>query len=964
MVSLHAKWMGRVAGLAVLGWAASAPAQAPNLDEEFEFASRLVSIGFADFAERLVDEVVRLNPEAKERSKVLQVEILASRRKFDDAEAVLKTMPAGNPKTQAARLALANGMYRGREVERAKKQYQDFFKEYKTVPTDADLKRFYMDAAYRFGQMLDKAGDPMGAVAAYESILTAKPDAGVVRRIRMDLAHLFIRAAKEVQGDEQKKRLARAWKLCEEIQWGNEGIDIAFCQSIAAMADIEVLRGKSEAAAKLIRQNLDLMKGVDEFLKAEKRSLSESPMAYARYLLGDLYEKEAGKAKEKSDTVFATLKDAFTQYVNVFVKYPESEWAAEAGARAENIKAKVKRDYGREFKVEYGPHLQKAVEAQYKLVDDMYLQKRYPETIRGALKVLNSFPTAEAIGPLLAPLMVSFAETKEDLKLAAVVDHIAEARRADLTSGNALIALAKYYFDKTNEAACVKTYRVFIDAYPKHDRTPQVLFLMAGMLKKAGDGAGSRVALQRIIDQFPQDQFFLRALSTLGWDRYEAKDYAAAAVLFERFIVESPTVHNRMLAQFSLADCHVRLEQFDKGAQAYAKVVEWLSIKENNPYVKTADEVKKAADLMEKARFYVGYCLFKLPVEGADKVKIRDASIQSLNAFAKDFPKSELAPKAVNLVGAIQLDLGKSDEATKTFERLGAEFPNSEDGKSALFSLVRAAVEIKRFDIAEDALGKILATEKPNVPSKLYTPDQFVRIGQWMRDGKKHASAIQAFERVLASGTTDRALIEGSLYGLGVAAYETGDKDKAIERIQDLMTRYPRSGLFFDARSLLSKAYREQGKYPEAVATLNEIFKVATDPVDVNRANIELARVQREFTRKLKLENKLAPAEDSLRQAAASYERVVMFGDEKNAKIRPLIDEGLREVVQVYEELGNFKDAIDACERFLKIFPDSPAAAEYRGKMQAFRLKAASEVPAPAPASGPGRPGVPAKPNP
>ncbi|MBM4155672.1 MAG: tetratricopeptide repeat protein [Lentisphaerae bacterium] len=961
---LHAGWVRGVAALAVMGWAAAAPAQQADLDREFEFASKLVEIGFADYAERLVDEIVRLNPDQKDRSKVLQVEILSSRRKFDDAEAVLKTMPAGNPKTQAARLALANGMYRGREVERATKQYQDFFKEYKTVPTDPDLKRFYMDAAYRFGQMLEKAGDPLGAVAAYENILKAKPEAGVARRIKTDLCLLLVNAGKAAKGEEQKKLFERAWKLCEEIQWGNEGIDIAFCQSIVTMANIDILRGKPENAAKLIRQNLDLMKGVDEFLKQEKLPLSESPLAYARFLLGELYEKEAVKAG-KTEAGLKTLVEAFTQYVNVFIKYAESEWAAEAGARSEALKARIKKDFGKEIKTPIPPALlQKAVAAQYRLIDDMFIQKRYPETIKGVLKVLNSFPTVGEAGPLFTPLIISFAETKDALSLDVTVDYIAETRRADATSGLSLLALAKHYYDKKDEAGCIRMYRVFADAFPKHDRAPQVLFLMAGMMKKAGDGPGARKALQRIIDNYPQDQFFLKALSMLGWDRYEAQDYKGAAESFERFVQESPAVHNRMLALFSLADCYVRMEQFDKGAKAYGQVVEWLTPKENNPYFKTTDEVKKAADLLEKARFYVGYSLFKMPAEGEMKPKIRAAAVQTLEAFAKDYEKSDLAPKAINLVGAIQLDLGKSDEAAKTFEMLGKKWPASEDGKSALFSLIRAAIEIKRYDIAEDAFGKMMATEKPGVASKLYTPEQFVRVGQWMQDGKKYGSAVKAFEMVLAvPGLTDRTILERSLYGLGVAAYETGNKEKAIEKLEDMMQKYPRSGLFYEARSLLSKAYRETGKYPEAVATLNEIFKVANDPVDINRANMELARVQREFARKLKLENKQGPADESLGQATASYERIVLLADDRNEKLRPMIEEALREVIDVYEERARFKDAVEACDRYLAKFAENPAAADIRRRQQGLKLKAAAEAPAPAPAPAPGAPAA-AKPAP
>lgn len=920
-----------------------------NIDEEFVFASKLVEIGFADYAERMIDQMLLENPALKERARVVQIEILGSRRKFDDAEKLLRELPANNPKTEAARLALANHMYRHREIERARKLYQVFFSRYQTAPTDPDLRRFYMDAAYRFGQMLLRAGDREAAITAFENILKAQPERGVARRVQVDLCQLLIDVGKTKQGDEQKKLLDRAWKLCEEIQWGKEGIDVMFCQSIAAMANIEIVRGRPEAAIKLLRNNMDLMKGVDEILRQEKLPLGESPMAYARFLLGQLYEQEA--EKRSGDEQLRAYVAAVSEYANVFGKYPDSEWAPEAGARTERLIATVQKKFNREIRIDWGAHMQKAVAAQQRLIDDFFLQKKYAEAASAALKVINAFPKAAEMGSLLTPLLISWAEMDRRLELEVAMDHIRETRTADVTSGLALLALGKHFFDKGDTNSCVRVYKVFADAYPKHERTPQVLFLAANMLKKKGDTAGSRDLLKRIIDHYPQDQFFLRALNTLGWERYEMQDYEGALEAFMRFVKESPPSHNRALALFSLADCQMRLNRFAEAAESYQRVIEWLSPRENNPYAKTTEEVKKAAELVEKARFYVGYCRFKQPADGEEKAKMRAAAVAALESFVQDYKTSDLAPKAINLVGAIQLELGRSDEAAKTFERLGREYPNSEDGKSALFSLIRAAVEIARYDIAEEAFSKLMAGEKPGVPSKLYTPEQFVRMGQWFLDGKRYPAAVRAFEKVLDGGATDRALLERSLYGLGVAAYEAGQTDKAIEKLEDLMTRYPRTGLFYEARTLLSKAYRKTGKFPEAIATLNEIFKVATDPVVVNQSNLELAKVYREFAAKLKAENKTSAAQEPLRQAAASYERIILLADETNERIRPMIEEALRCAIDVHEELERYADAIGACDRYLEKFGDLPAAAEVRRRQQALRLKAA--VAEPAATSGP-----------
>ena len=413
---LRMTWMvgGMLAAAALCG-PFRAAAQT-DLNREFEFASKLVEIGFADYAERLVDEIVRLHPDQKDRSKMLQAEILTARKKFDDAEKLLKEMPAGSPTTQAAKLAVANGLYRYREIDRAKKIYQEFFDQYKDkVPTDADLKRFYMESAFRFGQMLEKSGDMAGAVKAYENVLKCNPEPGIARKMRQDLAYLLVKAGKAASGDARKAFIDRAWKLCEEIQWGKEGIDLTFGHSIVVMAEIQVMRGQPDEAAKTIRHNLDLMKGLDDIIKEQKLPLSDSPLAPTRFLLGDIMQKK-GEAAGNAEEAVKYLLEAVTQFVNVFAKYGDSDWGPDAGARVETIRGILKNKYKKEIKVDLGPYAQKAIDAQFKMADEMFVQKRYAEAARETLRVLNAFPKMPSAGPMFSNLLISFANLKATLE--------------------------------------------------------------------------------------------------------------------------------------------------------------------------------------------------------------------------------------------------------------------------------------------------------------------------------------------------------------------------------------------------------------------------------------------------------------------------------------------------------------------------------------------------------------------
>lgn len=946
-------WLGGLTAAAVLCVGVGAAAQ-EDLNREFEFASKLVEIGFADYAERLVDEIVRLHPDQKDRSKMLQAEILTARKKFDDAEKLLKEMPAGSPTTQAARLAVANGLYRSREIDRAKKIYQEFFDQYKDkVPTDPDLKRFYMESAFRFGQMLEKSGDMAGSVKAYENVLKCNPEPGIARKMRQDLAYMLVNAGKAAQGDVRKGFLDRAWKICEEIQWGKEGIDLTFGHSIVVMANIEVLRGKSDDAAKLIKHNLDLMKGLDEILKEQKLPLSESPLAPTRFLLGDIMQKKGEAAGVGAEDAVKYLIEAISQYANVFAKYGDSDWGPDAGSRVESIRDTLKKKYKKEIKIDLKQYKAKAVGAQFRMADELFIQKRYEEAARETLKVLNAFPSMETAGPMFSNLLMCYANLKNALYLDVTCGYIAECRRADPTSGLALLAAAKFYFDQKDTAKAVEIYDLFVTAYPKHEKTPQVLFLLSGILKKDNREADGEKYLKRIVEEWPNDQFYLKAMIQMAWSKYQSKDYKTALELFQKYIKDSTPDNNRASAQFTLADCYVRLEDYANSVKEYRTLISWLTPQDNNPYGKTTDEVKRNAEMMQKSRFSVGYGLAKIPAaDEATKKAIRQKAIEELQAFLKDYATSDLAPKAMNVIGTIYLDLGQTEAASTTFTELQTKYPKSEDGMSALYSLIMAAMKINKIDIALTAFQKMMDSEPADQPSKMFTPDQLVRVGQGFIEAGRDKEAVVAFRRVTSSGVTDRKILERTLYGMGMASYRMKKFDEAISGLDEMLRRYPNSGLYYDAKLTLGRAYRDAGKLPEAVSELTDVFKSADDPTIRDTANVELGMIEHQAYLKAKEAGKTAEAQEALRSAMASYERVVMFGDEKNAIIRPLVEQALLQSIPLYEETGRFDKVIEKCETYVAKFPESPKVADMRKKAADARMKAATAAPAPAPAAG------------
>ncbi len=900
-----------------------------NLDEEFQFASGLVDLGFADFADKVVQQILRLHPEQKDRAQLVQAEVLISRRRFEDAEKIVREMGMDNTKAQAISLALARGYYAIGETDKASQLYTEFFKRYEgRMPTDPDLLRFYQEAAYQFGQMLEMAGKTDDAIKAYGRILTTKPDRQTLRRVQAKQAELYVKAAASADRAQQEKLLAEAKKLCETIQWG--GMDIWFGQSVITLAHMDLVRGDRTAAEKTLMSNMDIFKEIDGFLKEEGLPVSVSPMAGARFLLGELFQQQAEtmeKQKRPAEDIIPVYGKALTEYYNVFAKYAESDWGQPAGVRAGAIKSILEDRYGRRVNVDLGQKASVAVAGYFRLPDNLFRQKKYKEALDEYIKTLNQFPETEVTPAALGNMMEAYAELNDTLMLKTIIAYTGERFSGNESAALALLRIGKFFFDKKDEPMYMLAYNTYLDNFPKHSRAAAILFTLAGLKKQQGDEQGASQLFERIVKEYPKDQYYPRALSQMAWGYYAATNFEKAVEGFRVFIKEAQPSPGKALAQFAMAESLRQIGRLGDAAVEYETVIQWLAPK-GNPYGTSAADVKKNQELLEKAVFQRAFCYARMDEPAESIQDFRSRAIRGYDQFVSLFADSSMAPSALSAKGTVQLEIGQYDAAMQTFDQLAAKYPNSAEGKSALFALTRSAMEIKLYDQARPAFEKMLAN------SKAYTPDEFTRVGQLMLDAKLYPEAIKAFTHV-SSATEERALLERALFGLGRAYYEQKDYPKATQALEEMMERYPRSGLFHEAKFTLGRAYRETGRLDEAVQVMTDVFKFADTPLLLNQASYDLGMIQKERGEKV--------------AALASFLRIGLLADPKNPELSPLVEKSLIESINLGMELERYDDVIDSAELYMTLFPESAQIGDVRQARADARMKAAQAPGVPAP---------------
>ncbi len=902
-------------------------ARAGEVDDEFQFASGLIELGFPDYAQKVVDAVVRTHPDEARRAQVTKAEGLISQRKFGDAEDLLKALPPDDPKADAIRLALANGYFRVGDVDKAKALFNEFFARFKQVPTDADLLRNYRESAYRFAKMLEQANDLPGAIGAYDRLLATNPEKDVMLRVKAEEAQAYLNLAR-IDAGKKEEYLNKASKLCDDVFWG--GPTIFFGQAIVTKANVSVLRGDRAGAQKTIADYMDMLREIDNLLK-EQGATGESPMAAVRFLKGELLQQDAEAAEKdpaKKDEALKLYAQAAGEFFNVFVQYGDSDVGPEAGVRANNLKELVKQKFGRELKIDLGEQEGKAAQTQLRLGYNLFRNKQYADAARELLKAINMFPQAAPCVQALGSLGTAYAEQNDELMVRMVVDYLGERFANNTNAATALLSIGKYYLDRSNAPMYELVYNTFVNGNPSNALAGSVLYTLAAFKKKAGDQRGADAYLERIVREYPKDSNYPKSVSQLAWSQYAVSNYIKAGEFFALYIKETTPSPDQAAAQFSLGDCLLRQRLYVEAAAEFEKVMSWLAPKDN-PYSTTPEGAAKNREILERAVFQRASCYMNAK-EPKDQISVfREKALKGFEQFLQLFPNSDFASKALNGKGRLQLELGNKDAAVGTFEELAKKYPATDEGKNALYTQAGAALEIGNVSMAKDAFDKMVAA------GAAYKPDEFVRVGQLFLDKGAYEQAVQAFEQA-QKNTQERALLERALFGIGKANYELKRYEDAIRGMESLMKEYPKSGLFYDAKFILGEAYSEVGRSQEAIAAIGDVLRYTNDEGLRTRASYTLGGIQRKA--------------GQLQEALASVQRVALLTDPDHLDTRPLVEQSVLDAISIATELGRWKDVQDSCDQYIKLFPNSDKVSEIRKIKSDATLKSGGGAAAPAPA--------------
>ena len=828
--------------------AASPDEMDPALALEIRYVEALIEYGYPDFAEPVIAATKKKWPQSETTFFAIEIRGMLSLGKFEEAEAKIAALPdRTGAKYWAARLEVANNLFFRGKKEDCSKIYDEFFKAF-PKPTP-EIREFYMQACYAWGQILvgDKRFEE--AVKVYEGLLSqigkkSEDDLNAWCNVGCETAEMYLKLATDLPDVKRREpHLKAAKKIVDQLLWEPDR-PVYFGRAIAMKANIELLKGDVVKAQQTINEYMEqleqLHKDIVKFDPDGKEGLRRfSPMPLCRFMLAKMLwgeaQSEFKKPKRDDERVKALLfgeksnsgkrngLGAFNHAYNVFIQYPECTWASDAGKMSDDIRAFAEREYGAKIGVRITPEqLAKVRQMQFRTPMELMAEDKTEKAIEEYLKVLANYPeekesvfALEEVARAYLNLIFSDRENPRveewRINADAVEGYIAErfaglsSRELMTAAGESVLRLAALEKQRGQLARADRLYHEFLVNYRNHVSAPGMASSLLGEAIRAEHYADAVKFCELVQKYYTNSMYYAASYSQMSHCYSKLGDEAAAVAAMKKYVEVERDGIMREQARMALA------QMFQKEG------FEIMSNAETNETPEAVDAALKAGS----AQIVRGIKEFREFAAKADKA-LGDPSLTK----ADKSKYSLLKEQSLFLVGECWRRMTKPEaklegfrkNAAESYEAYLAAYPEGRYSTNAYVRLGTIYTALGDLEKSKDALDR-LSKRFPNSPEAknakpqlarsliemgmkkegtaiyaemlrtdgAYTAGQFVNAGEALIEAKSWDLANDAFEKaVLKAGTNSYQTVARARIGQAKALY----KRKAYAEARDAIDQF------------------------------------------------------------------------------------------------------------------------------------------------------------------------------
>ncbi len=352
-------------------------------------------------------------------------------------------------------------------------------------------------------------------------------------------------------------------------------------------------------------------------------------------------------------------------------------------------------------------------------------------------------------------------------------------------------------------AAALKHAASFAKAYPRHELSPEVNFIVAEALLLSGKHAEAEQAYRTLLEKFPDHADAQQWLVRRGLAQYLQKQYADVVSLLKPQAPKLKVAERQAEALFLLGSSQLELKQ-------YADAVESLKAAlAAQPKAPQADETLFALASAQRGandaggaketlkRLFAEHADSKL----ADRAHFRlaewsfgagefDAASTEYRWLVDHAPRSPLTPRAAVGLGWSQINKSDFAAAAETFSTALEKYSGQPVAARARYGRAAARQQLKDFAGAADDAAAFLKAE----PKSADRSDVLYVLGLSQEGLKQNREAATTFESLLAADPK-YAGADKVLYELAWVRKSAGQEDSAAEAFARLAREHADSPL-------------------------------------------------------------------------------------------------------------------------------------------------------------------------
>ena len=506
-----------------------------------------------------------------------------------------------------------------------------------------------------------------------------------------------------------------------------------------------------------------------------------------------------------------------------------------------------------------------------------------------------------------------------------------------------LRALADLYVGQDKDLYAIALFRHFMEREKTSTNMPEYYKIILGIYKKTNDLPKLDEVTLEALDYFKPNGTWMTVnqrneeaveaanalceehlLYLANFYHREAQRlnkgdlYRKAADKYALYLDRFSNSKNAYIVNFYYAEIlYDQLKDFKAAAEQYKRVIERDT---KGEYVEEAalgaiycyEELMVAAGLQERAKKGSGMELVKVDPKKAEApipetplheleveyVKAADKYVELLTALIKDPEvrkknpqRGEKIPEIMFIAAQVFYRHGKFQDAVSRLKTLFDYDPSSKFAAYAVFTLLDCYQRLKQWPKVEEWAKRLIAARNFTVKSekelKKIVAIAITENAAMLTESREYDQAIKEAMRVvdLAKAEHDDETAAKALYNVGALYESQKNVDQAVRIYQRVLKEYPKSEIAPTALYTIALIYESQTDFEKAAQAFEEMerFKTVKEP----------------------------PADDKAKKEVWD-------------NLQTQISDALQNAGLIREALGEYKDAIEVYQTYLKLFPNNP----------------------------------------